>query len=113
MILPTENLPHDSSTEFDIAIVGAGAVGVAIARRLADHRFGRIVLVEAGGARFDAEKQRRFFAAAEVSDHRHPPGDLPAQNVGRHDVDLGRPLHPDATRGFRADRGPNRMADRL
>lgn len=76
MILPTENLPHDSSTEFDIAIVGAGAVGVAIARRLADHRFGRIVLVEAGGARFDAEKQRRFFAAAEVSDHRHPPGDL-------------------------------------
>ena len=76
MILPAENLPHDSSTEFDVAIVGAGAVGVAIARRLADYRFGRIVLVEAGGTRFDAQEQRRFFAAVEVSDHRHPPGEL-------------------------------------
>lgn len=76
MILPAEHLPPDTPAEFDIAIVGAGAIGVAIARRLAGRRIGRIVLVEAGGSRFDPKLQRQFFATADVADHRHPPGEL-------------------------------------
>lgn len=76
MILSAENLPEGTSSQFDIVIVGAGAVGVAIARRLADRSIGRIALVEAGGARFDAKGQREYFAVSEVTDQRHPPGDL-------------------------------------
>jgi len=68
-------LPHERPMTVDIAIVGAGAVGVAIATRLAG-RTGRIALIEAGGFRFDPAKQKQFFGADRIADPRHPPGEL-------------------------------------
>jgi choline dehydrogenase-like flavoprotein len=68
-------LPDAGSTKVEIAVVGAGAVGVAIASRLAAG-FGRIALIEAGGPKFEFGKQVEFFRAAEISDRRHPPTEL-------------------------------------
>ena len=53
-----------------MAIIGAGAVGVAIATRLAG-RVGRIALVEAGGDRFERRLQAQFFREDHLADARH------------------------------------------
>lgn len=75
MILAADALPQDSPTEVDVAIVGAGAVGVALATRLAG-RFDRIALIEAGGFRYEPDQQSSCFKAHEITDHRHPPTEL-------------------------------------
>ena len=76
MMLSVDILSESNLPEFDVAIVGAGAVGVAIATRLSGRRLGRILLIEAGGLRFCQRKQDEYFRAQEVTDPRHPPTEL-------------------------------------
>lgn len=75
MIIAGDALQHDKLTEVDIAIVGTGAVGVALATRLAG-RGRRIVLIEAGGPRYDPRQHESFFKADEIMDHRHAPTEI-------------------------------------
>ena len=75
MILAGDALPQDRPTEVDVAIVGEGAVGVALVTRLAG-RVGRIALIEAGGPRYEVDQQLNFFKADEIADRRHPPTEL-------------------------------------
>src|SRR6202034_3553665 len=70
MILPSDGLPDGGETEVDVAIVGAGPVGIAVATRLAG-RVGRIALIEAGDTRFKPAESSEFFRAAEITDPRH------------------------------------------
>ena len=61
--------------EVEVAIVGAGPVGLAVATRLMG-RVGRIALIEAGGAKFEPAQSFEFFRAAEINDCRHLPTEL-------------------------------------
>ena len=70
MISAGDNLADGGETEVEVAIVGSGPVGVAVATRLMG-RVGRIALIEAGGARFRPDESSPFFRAAEISDPRH------------------------------------------
>ena len=70
MIFVADSLPDEALSDFDLAIIGAGAVGVAIATRLAG-RVGRIALVEAGGDRFERRLQAQFFREDHLADARH------------------------------------------
>ena len=98
MILAGDALPQDRPTEVDVAIVGAGAVGVALVTRLAD-RVGRIALIEAGGPRYEVDQHLSFFKADEITDHRHPPTEFYRRRMlgGTTSVWGGRciPLDPD------------------
>lgn len=98
MILAGDALPQDTPTEVDVAIVGAGAVGIALATRLAG-RVGRIALIEAGGPRYEVNQQVNFFKADEIADPRHPPTQLNRRRMlgGTTSVWGGRciPLDPD------------------
>ena len=76
MMLSADMLSQVTLAEFDVAIVGAGAVGVAIATRLSGRRLGRILLIEAGGPRFCQQDQDEYFRAQDVTDSRHPPTEL-------------------------------------
>jgi choline dehydrogenase-like flavoprotein len=67
-----DSLPEGGATEVEVAIVGAGAVGIALAVRLAG-RIGRIALVEAGDAKSEPAQYREFFKAAQINDARHLP----------------------------------------
>jgi choline dehydrogenase-like flavoprotein len=75
LIRDADSLPEGGTTQVDIAIVGAGAVGVAIAVRLAGGA-GRIALIEAGGTQFKPVENVKYFKAAQVDDGRHPPTEL-------------------------------------
>jgi choline dehydrogenase-like flavoprotein len=75
MIVSGETLEDGGTTQADVAIVGAGPVGVAIAIRLAG-RAGRVVLIEAGGARYKRADNLNFFRAERVDDRRHAPAEL-------------------------------------
>jgi choline dehydrogenase-like flavoprotein len=75
MMQAGSTLPEGGETEVDVAIVGAGPVGVAIATRLMG-RVGRIALVEAGGTQFRPAEASEFFTAEEISDPRHMPTNL-------------------------------------
>jgi len=75
MICAGESVAEGGATEVELAIVGAGAVGVALAVRLAG-RVGRIALIEAGDTQFKPAQDLEFFKAASVDDERHPPTDL-------------------------------------
>jgi choline dehydrogenase-like flavoprotein len=75
MICVGENLPDGGTTQAEVAIVGAGAVGVALAVRLSG-RVGRIVLIEAGGRQFEPSHNLSFFKAEQIDDTRHPPTEL-------------------------------------
>jgi len=75
MICIGESLPDRGTTHANVAIVGAGAVGVALAVRLSG-RVGRIVLIEAGGTQFKPADNLSYFKAEQVDDPRHPPTEL-------------------------------------
>jgi choline dehydrogenase-like flavoprotein len=75
MIRNGETLANGGTTEAEVAIVGAGAMGVALAIRLSG-RIGRIVLIEAGGAQFNSNDNLSFFKAERVEDPRHAPTEL-------------------------------------
>jgi 2-polyprenyl-6-methoxyphenol hydroxylase-like FAD-dependent oxidoreductase len=70
-----DSLPDGGATEVEVAIVGAGAVGIALVVRLAG-RIGRIALIEAGDAQFNPTQDLQFFKAARVNDVRHLPTEL-------------------------------------
>ncbi len=75
MIRSGETLADGGTTQAEVAIVGAGPVGVAVAIRLAG-RAGRIVLIEAGGTQFKPADNLNYFRAERVDDTRHGPTDL-------------------------------------
>jgi choline dehydrogenase-like flavoprotein len=75
MIRSGETLADGGTTQAEVAIIGAGPVGVAIAIRLAG-RAGRIVLIEAGGKQFKAADNLNYFRAERVDDTRHGPTEL-------------------------------------
>lgn len=73
MIRSGTTLPDRGTTQCEVAIVGAGAIGIALAIRLAG-RVGRVVLIEAGGESFDPSTA--FSKAERVEDARHAPTEL-------------------------------------
>jgi choline dehydrogenase-like flavoprotein len=72
VILAGDSLRDGDTTEVDVAIVGAGAVGIALALRLAG-RIGHMALIEAGDAKFKQAHDLEFFKAAHINDARHMP----------------------------------------
>jgi choline dehydrogenase-like flavoprotein len=68
-------LPDGGVTEAEIVIIGAGAIGIALAVRLAGLS-GRVLLVEAGDERFRPSDNLGFFKAESVDDPRHSPTEL-------------------------------------
>lgn len=60
MICAGDSLPEGGETKVEVAIVGAGPVGLAVAMRLAG-RVGRIVIVEAGSTEFKPAGDSRIF----------------------------------------------------
>jgi choline dehydrogenase-like flavoprotein len=75
MICNGATLDDGGTTQVEIAIVGAGPVGVALAVHLSG-RIGRIALIEAGGALFKPEDNLAFFKGEQIDDDRHPPIEL-------------------------------------
>ena len=75
MICAGDSLPEGGATEVEVAIVGAGPVGLAVAIRLAG-RVGRIAVIEAGGTEFKPAQTLEFFRAAQINDPRHLPTEL-------------------------------------
>jgi choline dehydrogenase-like flavoprotein len=75
MIRAGDSLPDGGATEVDVAIVGAGAVGIAIATRLAG-RVPRVALIEAGGVKSKFHQNLDYFKASHVADARHAPTEL-------------------------------------
>jgi choline dehydrogenase-like flavoprotein len=75
MIRACETLPEGGAMEVQVAIVGAGPVGLAVAMRLAG-RIGRIALIEAGGTQFKPAQSLEFLKAAHINDPRHLPTEL-------------------------------------
>lgn len=75
MIRAGASLDDGGTTEVDIAIVGAGAVGIALAVRLRGQRR-RIALIEAGGRQFRHAHNLKYFKASVIADERHPPTEL-------------------------------------
>ena len=70
-----EALDDGGTTQVQVAIVGAGAIGVALAVRLAG-RLARIALIEAGGTQFRPSDNLTFFKAEQVDDSRHASTEL-------------------------------------
>ncbi len=56
MLIDSRTLPEGHLIEAEVCIVGAGAVGITLARELAGYRF-RVCLLESGGLEFDRETQ--------------------------------------------------------
>jgi choline dehydrogenase-like flavoprotein len=75
MIRDGETLAEGGTTQADVAIVGAGPVGLAAAIRLAG-RAGRIVVIEAGGERFKPADSAEYFRAERVDSPRHGPAEI-------------------------------------
>jgi choline dehydrogenase-like flavoprotein len=75
MIRSSETLSDGGTTPAEVAIVGGGPVGIAVAIRLAG-RAGRIVLIEAGGTQFKPADNLNYFRAERVDDARHGPTEL-------------------------------------
>ena len=111
MIRSGETLPDGGTTQADIAIVGAGAIGVALTVRLSE-RIGRIFLIEAGGSRSKPADNLSFFKAERVDDSRHGPTELYRRRMlgGTTSVWGGRciPFDPD---DFALDARSTRMAN--
>jgi choline dehydrogenase-like flavoprotein len=75
MMRAGESLPEGGSMEVQVAIVGAGPAGLAVATRLLG-RVGRIALIEAGDTHFRPNQSLDFFKAAQIDDPRHLPTEL-------------------------------------
>jgi len=75
MICAGESLSEGGAMEVEVAIVGAGPIGLAVAIRLAG-RVGRVAVIEAGGTQFKPAQSLKFFKAAQISDPRHLPTEL-------------------------------------
>ncbi len=70
MLLDAAQLPSGAQIESDVAVVGAGPVGIVLALELAAARL-RVALIESGGERWDAAAQWLGKTAADDPPH-HP-----------------------------------------
>ncbi len=59
MFIDGRTVPSGTTIETDLAIIGAGAAGITLARELRDGPY-RIALIESGGLDFDAETQALY-----------------------------------------------------
>jgi choline dehydrogenase-like flavoprotein len=59
MIEDARRLPKDTLIEADIAIIGAGAAGITIARELAGTNI-QLCLIESGGLEFEQDTQNLY-----------------------------------------------------
>lgn len=59
MFIDARTIPDGESLEADLAIIGAGAAGISIAREFAG-RQQRVILIESGGLAFEAETQALY-----------------------------------------------------
>jgi choline dehydrogenase-like flavoprotein len=75
MISAGDALADGGTTQADVIVVGAGAAGIAVVRRLAN-RMGKIILIDAGDGQFRPLDNDTFFRAERVDDNRHAPGEL-------------------------------------
>ncbi len=73
MIIDSRSLAGGEQLAADVVVVGSGPAGLALALRLVTRHRLHVLVVEAGGSRFDFEDQSRFFAHAGLSDARHAP----------------------------------------
>jgi choline dehydrogenase-like flavoprotein len=77
MIVDARKLEANAILEADIAIVGAGAAGITLARVLANRSEKmNILLIEGGGERYDFKDQSKYFSGDEEHHPHHPPLDL-------------------------------------
>jgi choline dehydrogenase-like flavoprotein len=72
VILAGDSLRDGGATDVEVAIVGAGPIGVALAVGLAD-RVGRIALIEAGEAKPKPAEDLAVLEAVQINDPRHMP----------------------------------------
>lgn len=72
MISAGDALADGGTTQADVIVVGAGAAGIAVVRRLAN-RVGKIILIDAGDGQFRPSDNDTFFRAERVDDNRHTP----------------------------------------
>ncbi|HXA53481.1 MAG TPA: FAD-dependent oxidoreductase [Solirubrobacteraceae bacterium] len=70
MLLDANQLPSGARIDTDVAVVGAGPVGIALALELARAKL-RVALIESGGGRWDAAAQSLGDTAADDPPH-HP-----------------------------------------
>jgi choline dehydrogenase-like flavoprotein len=70
MLLDATQLPSGASIDADVAVVGAGPVGIVLALELARAKL-RVALIESGGGRWDAAAQSLGDTAADEPPH-HP-----------------------------------------
>jgi choline dehydrogenase-like flavoprotein len=75
MICAGDTLADGGATEVEVAIVGAGPLGIAIATCL-EGRVGRIAIIEAGDAHFNHAQNLQFFRASQINDPRHTATEL-------------------------------------
>ncbi len=59
LLRDARTVPPDSSIGADVCVIGAGAAGITVARRLS-HTGRQVVLLEAGGLDFDSETQALY-----------------------------------------------------
>lgn len=59
MFIDARTIPDGESLETDLAIIGAGAAGITIAREFAGRKQ-RVLLIESGGLSFDADTQSLY-----------------------------------------------------
>jgi choline dehydrogenase-like flavoprotein len=75
-VISAGNSLADRGTTFaDVIVVGAGAAGIAVVRRLAN-RVGKIILLDAGDRQFRPSDNDTFFRAERVDNDRHAPAEL-------------------------------------
>jgi choline dehydrogenase-like flavoprotein len=59
MIVDARTVPHGTTIETEVCIIGAGAAGIALAREFSDAPF-RVALLESGGMEIDFDTQELY-----------------------------------------------------
>lgn len=73
MILDARSLGTGQRLFSDVVVIGSGPAGLALALRVTSTRRLNVILVEAGGRRFDFADQSRHFAHCTLTGGRHAP----------------------------------------
>jgi choline dehydrogenase-like flavoprotein len=68
MFIDGRNIPQDTILETDIAVIGAGAAGITLARELIGSRR-RVILIESGGFDLEAETQALYEGQSQGVDY--------------------------------------------
>lgn len=59
MFIDSRTIPENTTVEYDVCIIGAGAAGITLAREFSGQKF-RVCLVESGGLNFDEDTQSLY-----------------------------------------------------